>query len=438
MEGGPSGIGHRPLRVVFIGNIPYDATEETLLEIFKTVGPVVSFRLVFDRDSGKPKGYGFCEYGDLETARSCIRNLNHYEFNGRSLRVDFADAELGAPKEMRKENKATRLKDKVEKDVVTGVSTDVGVPSGYGNYAPYPSPYGQVPPPPSHQPYYSHPNAYPPPPMQAGGPSYDAYRPPYSMPDYNKPYMPPSSQPNYYPPTTMMYPHPSSEYPHPSSEYRGPSSHASPSHTEETSMFETHRRHGPLPHPSTTSTDSIHQSLETLPASKMLAVLGQLKQLATGNPEDARQYLNANPQLSYALFSLLWKLDLMDPTTVQRILASVSGSSKVSKEKGSVPSSMSTTGKGLESGEAPGTGRAATAKDPRLSSPSQPLKQDTSPTPLPNHSSGPNMEGLAEHQKSVLLQIMQLTPQQIDALPLEQREKVLLVKSQFQPHHPSP
>lgn len=59
-------------------------------EVFAEVGPVVSFRLVYDRDSGKPKGYGFCEYNDKETALSAMRNLNNYELNGRNLRVDNA------------------------------------------------------------------------------------------------------------------------------------------------------------------------------------------------------------------------------------------------------------------------------------------------------------------------------------------------------------
>uniref|UniRef100_A0A3B5MRC1 Cleavage stimulation factor, 3' pre-RNA, subunit 2 n=1 Tax=Xiphophorus couchianus TaxID=32473 RepID=A0A3B5MRC1_9TELE len=58
----------RSLRSVFVGNIPYEATEEQLKDIFSEVGLVVSFRLVYDRETGKPKGYGFCEYQDQETA----------------------------------------------------------------------------------------------------------------------------------------------------------------------------------------------------------------------------------------------------------------------------------------------------------------------------------------------------------------------------------
>lgn len=51
------------------------------------------FRLVYDRETGKPKGYGFCEYQDVETAQSAMRNLNNYDFNGRPLRVGVAAGE---------------------------------------------------------------------------------------------------------------------------------------------------------------------------------------------------------------------------------------------------------------------------------------------------------------------------------------------------------
>ncbi|PKA57353.1 28 kDa ribonucleoprotein, chloroplastic [Apostasia shenzhenica] len=82
-------------RCVFVGNIPYDATEEQLIQICEEVGPVVSFRLVVDRETGKPRGYGFCEYKDEETALSARRNLQGYEINGRQLRVDFAENDKG-------------------------------------------------------------------------------------------------------------------------------------------------------------------------------------------------------------------------------------------------------------------------------------------------------------------------------------------------------
>ena len=55
-------------------------------------------RLVTDRETGKPKGYGFCEYKDEETALSARRNLQGYEINGRQLRVDFAENDKNADK----------------------------------------------------------------------------------------------------------------------------------------------------------------------------------------------------------------------------------------------------------------------------------------------------------------------------------------------------
>ncbi len=48
-------------------------------------------RLVHDRDTGKPRGYGFCEFNDSDTAQSAIRNLNNADFHGRALRVDYAE-----------------------------------------------------------------------------------------------------------------------------------------------------------------------------------------------------------------------------------------------------------------------------------------------------------------------------------------------------------
>ncbi|XP_070263721.1 cleavage stimulation factor subunit 2 tau variant-like [Myotis yumanensis] len=83
----------RSLRSVFVGNIPYEATEEQLKDIFSEVGSVVSFRLVYDRETGKSKGYGFCEYQDQETALSAMRNLNGRELSSRALRVDNAASE---------------------------------------------------------------------------------------------------------------------------------------------------------------------------------------------------------------------------------------------------------------------------------------------------------------------------------------------------------
>ncbi|KAI1394248.1 uncharacterized protein F4822DRAFT_439896 [Hypoxylon trugodes] len=79
-----------PSRVVFVGNIPYGLSEEQISDIFSTAGKVLNFRLVYDRDTGRPKGFGFAEYPDADSAASAVRNLNDYEIMGRKLRVDYS------------------------------------------------------------------------------------------------------------------------------------------------------------------------------------------------------------------------------------------------------------------------------------------------------------------------------------------------------------
>ena len=82
-------------RVVFIGNIPYGVSEEQICEIFGRVGSVVSFRLVHDKETGKPKGFGFLEYKDVDAAASAVRNLNGFQLQGRELKVDYSNDNSG-------------------------------------------------------------------------------------------------------------------------------------------------------------------------------------------------------------------------------------------------------------------------------------------------------------------------------------------------------
>ena len=80
-----------PCSTVFVGNIFYEVTEDMLVKLLSEVGPVKSLRLVCDRETGKPKGFGICEFFDVMTADSAVRNLNGRELSGRTLRIDFAD-----------------------------------------------------------------------------------------------------------------------------------------------------------------------------------------------------------------------------------------------------------------------------------------------------------------------------------------------------------
>ena len=104
---------------VFVGNIPYEATEDELRAIFSRVGPVVSIRLMYDKETRQPKGFGFIEYRDIETAYSCMRNLNDVEYGGRPMRIDWADHELRSAEAVQKvlRTSGTEVSERTEKIV---------------------------------------------------------------------------------------------------------------------------------------------------------------------------------------------------------------------------------------------------------------------------------------------------------------------------------
>lgn len=66
-------------------------SEEQICDLFSRCGPVVSFRLVYDKETGRPKGFGFLEYTDVDAAAAAVRNLNEHDIMGRTLRVDYSN-----------------------------------------------------------------------------------------------------------------------------------------------------------------------------------------------------------------------------------------------------------------------------------------------------------------------------------------------------------
>lgn len=79
-----------PRKVIYIGSIPFDQTEEQVLDIAQSIGPVVNMKMMFDKETGKSKGYAFIEYADIETASSAVRNLNNYSIGNRHIKCDFS------------------------------------------------------------------------------------------------------------------------------------------------------------------------------------------------------------------------------------------------------------------------------------------------------------------------------------------------------------
>jgi cleavage stimulation factor subunit 2 len=56
-----------------------------------SVGQVTNIRLVYDRQTNRPKGFGFCEFADQSGAQNAVNQLNGSDFNGRVLRVNWAN-----------------------------------------------------------------------------------------------------------------------------------------------------------------------------------------------------------------------------------------------------------------------------------------------------------------------------------------------------------
>ncbi|MGE5813004.1 MAG: RNA recognition motif domain-containing protein [Acidobacteriota bacterium] len=77
---------------LFVGNLPYSATEADLREYFSSVAPPSSIAVPVDRDTGRPRGFAFIEYADSEKAQEAIERFNGVPFQGRPLSVSEARA----------------------------------------------------------------------------------------------------------------------------------------------------------------------------------------------------------------------------------------------------------------------------------------------------------------------------------------------------------
>jgi RNA recognition motif-containing protein len=76
---------------IYVGNLSFDTTEDSLRALFSQHGPVESAKLISDRDTGRPRGFGFVEMSNAD-ASGAIQALNGKDFEGRSLRVNEAQA----------------------------------------------------------------------------------------------------------------------------------------------------------------------------------------------------------------------------------------------------------------------------------------------------------------------------------------------------------
>ena len=78
------------MKKLFVGNIPYNATEDTLRELFSSHGDVVSAIIITDRETGRSRGFGFVEFSSEDDADSAVNSLNSHDMGGRKLVVNKA------------------------------------------------------------------------------------------------------------------------------------------------------------------------------------------------------------------------------------------------------------------------------------------------------------------------------------------------------------
>jgi RNA recognition motif-containing protein len=75
---------------IYVGNLPFSVTESALRGMFEPFGEIQSIKIITDRETGRPKGFGFIEM-DNAGADAAIKSLNNTELDGRNLKVNQSE-----------------------------------------------------------------------------------------------------------------------------------------------------------------------------------------------------------------------------------------------------------------------------------------------------------------------------------------------------------
>ena len=78
------------MKKLYVGNIPFNASEENLRELFSAYGEIVSLKIIQDHDTGRSKGFGFVEMAEEKDARKAMEELNGKDFMEKTLKVSEA------------------------------------------------------------------------------------------------------------------------------------------------------------------------------------------------------------------------------------------------------------------------------------------------------------------------------------------------------------
>jgi RNA recognition motif-containing protein len=80
---------------LFVGNLSFDSTADSLRAAFSEIGEVTDVHIALDRDSGRPRGFGFVTMGSSQQAADAISRLNGSVLDGRPIRVNEAEERKG-------------------------------------------------------------------------------------------------------------------------------------------------------------------------------------------------------------------------------------------------------------------------------------------------------------------------------------------------------
>lgn len=84
---------------LFVGNLPWGITNDSLRELFASVGEVVEAMVITDRMSGRSKGFGFVTFATEEAAQAAVAQLNEKEIEGRKIIVNVARPKEERPRD---------------------------------------------------------------------------------------------------------------------------------------------------------------------------------------------------------------------------------------------------------------------------------------------------------------------------------------------------
>jgi len=82
---------------LYVGNLPFDVDEQDLRDLFAAHGEVVSAKVITDRETGRPRGFGFVEMAQPEDAQKANQSLDGRDFKGRNLKVNVAQPRENRP-----------------------------------------------------------------------------------------------------------------------------------------------------------------------------------------------------------------------------------------------------------------------------------------------------------------------------------------------------